>query len=458
MFVGRAEEKARIRLFLEKQRAMLVYGLRRVGKTTLIREALEDNGAEYLYFECEKATEESNVASLIALINEKYLESYGQYQTFRQVFELLNKHHKGMTIVIDEYSYLKEYYLMSKKPDSNAKALEIDSEFQNIIDNHLTDVRLILCGSSISIMKGLLEYNSPLYGRFNQTIDLSPFNYLEVGEMFPSLSHRQIVEIYAIFGGSPYVLSKYDGKRSLESNICALLLGRDGEVYRHVKNNVLMELDKDPDLNLILNCIKNGDKKYGDIEASTNVSSSGLLDKRLKKLMDLDIIEKKYPIGKEGDKRKAHYSLKDNLLRFYYAYIYRQENRIALLGPKRYFDVYISRSIDEFISRRFENVVRSYFSLMVRKDFYPEIIDIGSYFTANNEFDCVLQKDDRTYAFFEAKYKEKPLTKKEMIEEIEQIQSIKGINVSEIGFVCSSGFEERLPNVTYKSLTDIFNV
>ena len=458
MFIGREGEKLKILSFIDKGKSMLVYGIRRVGKTTLIKEVLSKNNVDYIYFECVKASEEDNVIAFINLLNDKYNESYGSYKTFEDVFKLVNKHHPELYIVIDEYSYIKEYYLLSRKTDSNLKAIELDSEFQRIIDNEISNSKLILCGSSISIMKGLLDYSNPLYGRFDVIINLEPFTYLEVKEMFPSLSNENIVELYSVFGGSPYVLSKYNPQLSSEENIASLLLNKDGDVYRHIINNALCELDKDPDLNHILNTIKNGDKKYSDIEEVTKQSSSGLLDKQLKKLLELNIIEKRYPIGHESDKRKTHYSLKDNLLRFYYAYIYREENRISLLGAKRYYDVYIQKSLNEFISRRFENIVKQYFSLKVKKGYYPQIIDIGTYFTSNNEYDCVYKKEDMTYVFYEVKYRKKTLTKIEMLQEVEQIKSLRGIDISEVGFVCSSGFQEKIDNVSYLELTDIFNI
>ena len=101
-------------------------------------------------------------------------------------------------------------------------------------------------------------------------------------------------------------------------------------------------------------------------------------------------------------------------------------------------------------------IVRDYFSLAVKKGMYEDIVDIGSYFTSNSEFDCVLEKKSGGFAIYEVKYYSKPLKESEIIEEIEQVKKIKGLNVKEIGFVCSSGYESKVENATYLSLEDIF--
>lgn len=227
-----------------------------------------------------------------------------------------------------------------------------------------------------------------------------------------------------------------------------------GQLRSHLKNNVINELENDSDLHDILDVIKNGSMKYNEIEAKAHITTSGLLDKRLNKLIELDIIEAKYPIGKEGDRKKKYYQIKDNLLKFYYAYVFRQDNRIKLLTPSRYYDLYIEPSINQFISRRFENIVRDYFTVAISKGMYEDIIDIGSYFTSNAEFDCVLKKSNK-YSVFEVKYFEKPLSIAKQKEEIEQVKAIKGLEVGEIGFVCSFGFEGKLDGVTYLDLKDI---
>jgi hypothetical protein len=202
--------------------------------------------------------------------------------------------------------------------------------------------------------------------------------------------------------------------------------------------------------------IKNGAKTYGDISKKCHIETTGLLDKKLKKLLDLDLIEKVYPINKENDNKKCLYEIKDNLLKFYYSYINGKDSLFSLLNEKRYYDEYINPSIKEFISRRFERIVRDYFRIMVKEGKYNNIIGVGLYFSPNSEYDCVLKYKDYSYGIYEAKYYEKPLSLQIQMKEIEDIKAIKGLKISEIGFVSANGFEEKLDNVSYLELDDLF--
>ena len=456
MFIGRQRELKVLEGFFNDKGALLVYGLRRIGKTTLIKKALSDSGRPFVYFECQKASEATNASLFVDLLREQLDFPRAVFVDFLSVFRALRSCCRDFVFVIDEYSTMKEYYLESRKADSRLMAERLDSEFQNIVDEALGDNRLILSGSSIHLMESLSEHGSPLYGRFASEICLRPLSYLEAKEMFPSLSDSSFLALYSVFGGSPFVLSKIDPSSSLETNICSLLLDEFGVLRSHLRNNVIRELEGDPDLHEILDVIKNGSKKYGEIQAQCHITTSGLLDKRLKKLLDLDILEARFPIGKESDRKKKFYSIKDNLLKFYYAYAFRQENRIGLLGEKRFYEVFIAPSIKDFLSRRFESIVRDYFSIAVKKGMYPDIIDIGSYFTESSEFDCVLKKTDGTYAVYEVKLYAKPMKAKEIYEEMSQIKAIKGLPVTEIGFLCSAGYEKRIEGARYLTLDDLF--
>lgn len=76
---------------------------------------------------------------------------------------------------------------------------------------------------------------------------------------------------------------------------------------------------------------------------------------------------------------------------------------------------------------------------------YPDIDDFGSYWyddpetKSNGEFDCVLRRGEH-YDFYECKYFDRPMTLDECRAEKAQLDSIKRIEVSGAGFVCTGGF------------------
>ena len=133
MFVGREEEIKTINNFLKNDKTLIVYGLRRVGKTTLIKKVLTDSGHPFVYFECQKANEKVNVDLFVDLLKESLGFVDAKFDTFLAVFKELDKLYKNHVFVIDEYSYLKQYYLESKKTDSKLKVDQLDSEIQNIM-------------------------------------------------------------------------------------------------------------------------------------------------------------------------------------------------------------------------------------------------------------------------------------------------------------------------------------
>ena len=158
------------------------------------------------------------------------------FASFASLFDYLNSSFPDVTFVIDEYSFMKQYYSESKRPGSLEKCDELDSEFQTIIDQHLSNINLIISGSSIHVMKGLTDHKSPLYGRFREIINLKQFNYIDAKKMLPSLSNKDFIPFYSVFGGSPYVLDKVNENKSLKENICELILEEEGKLRFHLNN------------------------------------------------------------------------------------------------------------------------------------------------------------------------------------------------------------------------------
>ena len=90
MFVGREEELALLR---EEHigKALIIYGKRRVGKTTLILKALEQCPYQTVYFECLKGTMQENIDGLVReLVRVKVLPVPLAFNTLQDVFAYLN--------------------------------------------------------------------------------------------------------------------------------------------------------------------------------------------------------------------------------------------------------------------------------------------------------------------------------------------------------------------------------
>ncbi len=162
MFIGRENELKQIQSMLDKPSgSMMIYGKRKIGKTTLITHALKDSSDQTVYYECLKAPMQDNIAGLVSvLVRMKIFPVQMTFNSFIDLFAYLNTMPETFNIVIDEYPYLKQF----------AESETVDSVFQSIIDNNLTNIRLFISGSHVGMMKDLLEEGNALYGRFTTVI------------------------------------------------------------------------------------------------------------------------------------------------------------------------------------------------------------------------------------------------------------------------------------------------
>ena len=451
MFIGREKE-----LTLLQQdyigKAVMVYGKRRVGKTTLIQKALENCQHQTVYYECSKGAMQDNIDGLVReLARVKMLPVPLNFSTLQDVFIYLNALPKKIVVVIDEYPYLK------KATDSAT----VDSIFQNIIDNRLSNIELVLSGSHIGIMKDLLQERNALYGRFAVTIKLNELNYLDAARFYPDRTPYDKVAHYAVFGGSPFVNQALNPANTLRENVISTILNPVSAVYLYASQLLLSDYSVKINAERIFSVIGNGKKRYTEIEDKLDVKKTGNLSKQIKSLTELEIVSRNSPINKIGDNKKATFEINDNLLRFYFTFIYKNASALQVLGAEAFYDEYVAPTLTDFISRRFEGICRDYFSLQVRSGKLKGVRNIGSYYyddpvhRKNGEFDVALELADG-YAIYEAKYYAQPMTLDEIRREAQQVANIKELAVKQLGFIAINGFVEQEKPYTYLDGNDIF--
>ncbi len=431
-----------------KAKGILVWGVRRCGKSTLIQEAMKHFDGIFINMECGEIGFSRNIEILASIAAEATgLEYLAYIKDFTQLMKLIDQTGKETVILLDEYQFLKNSYDKGN----------FDSFIQMALDTLSDRITIILCGSYISVMKNLASYSAPLYGRFSLSIELEPFNYYEASAFYPDLAPRDKVAFYSIFGGLPFVLSKLDPARGLEWNIKNLLLDRSSPVYIVLTETLLKEIYKIQKAEDILSILGNGKKRNKDIASSLNLTSSAVADE-CKRLCDMSIIGKETPINAKDDRKKTFYSIKDNLVRFFYGFILPQVYFINRYGADFVWEK-IREGVATFISRRFEDTVRDFIILCVKNNPTLNFLDIGTYWSdskdRNNEYDVVI-KQKNGYFIVSCKYL-KSLLENKLEEEEQKKMDSADIPLSGFGFASIEGFENTSDDILHIDGRDLYS-
>ena len=440
-FIGRQKEIGILRQSIrDGVKGIMVYGQRQVGKTSLIDEAFSTDEFVLVRHECVKGSYEYNV-ELLAL-SVANATGIGFAKDSRDVFNLLSIMEmsgsgKPIVVVLDEYQYLRQ------TQDDGV----IDSYMQRFIDSITGNVTLVLCGSYVTVMQELLEYGNPLFSRLKTIVRLTTFDYLESSLFYPDLCVRDKIAFYAVFGGYPFVLENVDQTLSLEENIKNLMLNPYSSLRMTIESVLLQEIGKTGMPYEVLSKIGNSKLRYHELQSLMAGDVTGTLDRILKRLVEMGIIEKVSPINRKDDKRKTFYEIRDNLLRFHFTYIYPMRALPTRLEGDVLYDKFIAPSLNTWISKRFEVQVCEYFAHM--QDASLEAV--GSYWyddpssRKNGEFDCALKRNGR-YSLYEVKYLSRPMTYQLYEEERAKMEKVEYIDVASLGFVSSSGFDFTPPS------------
>ena len=226
-FIDREKELETLNKEYKKENSFVVlYGRRRVGKTTLIKEFIKDKKA--FYFFADKQNENLQIERFKNQISEQFKDEFLkkiEIKDWDTLFDyLLTKiSNEKFIFIIDEFQYL----CMINK--------DFSSIFQRIYDEKLKDknIMIILCGSLISMMYSeTLAYESPLHGRRTAQIKLQPIKFKYYSEFFKNKSIQNLIELYSITGGVPkYILG-------LDKNGCSFLHHKISQDIIHILPNV----------------------------------------------------------------------------------------------------------------------------------------------------------------------------------------------------------------------------
>lgn len=354
MFIGREKEKAVLKEFYDKYGTSLtvIYGRRRVGKSTLISEFSRDK--KTIFYTATKVGRQRNLELFSKQVARCFLPGISDvsFNTLEAVFDFLDKciGHEKILLVIDELSYWAE--------DDEA-LLSVLQKYIDTVWNE-KNLKIILCGSSLSFMEnGVLGEKSPLFGRRDYQIKLGPFDYMETAEFVPQYSNEDKALCYAITGGVAKYLSLINPEKSIDENIVRLFFRPEGYLYEEARNLITQEFSDVSIVNNIIEQIAGGENTLNAISAKIREKESTVLYS-LDKLISIGLVERKKCMTDENNRKKTQFVLKDNMLRFWYKYIPGSVSVIEMGEGECYYNTFVKPGIHGFMGPVFEEMCRYY--------------------------------------------------------------------------------------------------
>ena len=454
-FLGREKEI----LDLEKEYArdggfVVIYGRRRIGKTTLIKQFIKSKTA--FYFLATKEVESQSMKRFAGVIARTTGNSVLQKAAFSDWLDLFQavadyKPNEKKVLVIDEFPYLV------KVNDS------FPSILQNAWDEILKDsnVMLILCGSLISMMKKhALSYESPLYGRRTAQMRIAPLPFTTVYEN-QKLSFEEAAEQYSITGGVPKYMEFFSDGQPLYEQIKENVLSKNGFLYEEPNFLLTDEVQVPTNYFSIIKVIADGNHKLGTIAGILGLETSALTP-YLKTLSELGFTEKQVPVTeKNAEKtRKGLYFISDNFLRFWFRYVYPYKGELELDNTQISLDELDKDFKEKFVAFAYEDICKEIFARLCSDkaiDFTPS--KIGSYWlndkSGNTQID-VMAIDTVNKRLFagECKYHNQPVDADVYFELVKKVDNsaeiksaFKGYTVI-YGVFSKSGFTSRMTDIS----------
>lgn len=403
MFIGRERELASLNQLYQSDKFefAVVYGRRRVGKSALLNQFIQDKKSIYFM------GVESNAAQNLENFSKSIMEfgtgipaemAFVSFQAaLAYVFQLAEK--ERLILAIDEYPYVAR----------SSKSLA--STLQLLIDQYKdsSKLMLILCGSSMSYMEDhVLAYKAPLYGRRTTQMKILPFDFEDVCRYYKNFSDEDKALAYGIVGGTPQYLLQMDDRRSIEENIKNTFLNPISFLFEEPENLLKQEVREPALYNAIITAIAAGASRMAEISTKVGEDTSVCVT-YLKNLTALGLVRKETPYG-EKTSRKSIYFIDDNMFRFWYRFVPENTSTIVRGAVDTVYKR-IEPHLSDYMGKVFEEICKQYlWKLLITGKSPVEFKELGRWWGTDSstrsqvEIDIMGEENQDIVLFAECKW------------------------------------------------------
>ena len=225
-------------------------------------------------------------------------------------------------------------------------------------------VRLLLCGSAVSVMGGLLSGSAPLRGRAGLELVVHPFGYRDAARFWGITDPRLAVLVHSVVGGTPAYrreLLREDTPGDLadfDAWVTRTVLNPQTPLFREARYLLAEETEiRDPSLyHSVLAAVAGGNNTAGGI-ASYIGRKSNEVAHPLRVLEDSRLLIKEPDLFRSG---RAKYRIAEPLITFYQAVMSRQWARLELGDAPAVWPGARARFLSQVTGPHFEAVCRDY--------------------------------------------------------------------------------------------------
>lgn len=399
-FFDRTEEIASLHEIREiaKNNAQftVVTGRRRIGKTSLVWKAYEDEPILY-FFVARKAESDLCEDYQLEIENKLGIPTMGRAGHFTDIFEFLMKLSidRPITLFIDEF---QEFFRVNKS---------VYSDMQRIWDiySNKAHINLIVCGSIYSMMTKIFkDKKEPLYNRQTRFMTVRPFTPTVLKEILtkynPDYTAEDLLALYSFTGGvAKYVQLLVDAGATTKGKMLNQIVKADSIFLGEGKAILIEEFGKDYGVYFsILSAIARGKTSRSEIESVVGREIGGYLTKLEN---EYEVIAKKQPLFEKSSTKNVRYAIEDNFFTFWFRFIYKYSYMLEIENYEGLKTI-INRDYETFSGLMLERYFRR---VLIERKAYTRI---GGWWDrkGENEIDIVTENELNNEAtFFEVKRK-----------------------------------------------------
>jgi len=351
-FIDRDSEIKQLQEALNRsdRQFIVIWGRRRIGKSTLIRKVLDFRRGD-IYFLAD-TTSEASQRQLFANIASTTVSGFdgATYSSWETLFVSLSRQiGRRITVCLDEFPYLVK------------SCPALPSILQKLIDEKSLTFDLIICGSSQQLMRGyVLDSREPLYGRAHENFMLQP---IPAGYIQDALNCNAVaaVEEYSLWGGIPRYWELRNEYPDMWTAIDRLMLHPQGILVEEPQRLLRDDMRDTVQTSTLLTIIGNGANRLSEIAARAGKDANHITEP-LNKLKDLGYVQREIPFGEDEKKsKKGLYKIKDPFLSFHFRFITPYRSYIEMRRSE-VVSTFIKEHFNEHISSVWESLCREYIS------------------------------------------------------------------------------------------------